>query len=490
MTTNIKYIWGEDLGITKKVEQHSKKTFKKELKKYSIEEVNKHNKKNDCWIVIHNYIYDITSFIDKHPGGENTILNIAGKDVTDIFLNYHPIRVYKYLLPKYIIGELKNYEIFPFVKDIRNVRATLLKKNLFKTDYNYYFKFSAYSTILLVLSLKISLGAIDYYSEYYRLIGAIFMGIFWQQMAGIGHDIGHSSISHDYNTDYFIGCILSLFMGFSMCWWKDNHNIHHIHSNSVENDPNIQHMPILAVDEKIFKKPYWHTYRKKIILMNKLSKFLISYQHYIFYPLVLLGRFNIYIQQFKYLIYKSNNNIYRNIELCLISCFLLWVSYIVYIMPSYIMGIQWLLISHIIAGILHIQIILSHWSRDILTGDLFNSKTNEWNIMQLNTTMNIKTPKKYDFIHIGLQFQIEHHLFPRLPRHNLRYARTLVKEVCEKHKIHYHELSFLDANIELWNSMKDTAYKARNYDLKKNEKYEYNKELYNTKIWEGLNLIG
>merc|ERR1719223_695289 len=62
--------------------------------------------------------------------------------------------------------------------------------------------------------------------------------------------------------------------------------------------------------------------------------------------------------------------------------------------------------------------------------------------MQLKTTMNVATPPRLDWIHIGLQFQIEHHILPRLPRHNLRTARDLVKEVCKKHNIHYHEAGF------------------------------------------------
>ena len=49
--------------------------------------------------------------------------------------------------------------------------------------------------------------------------------------------------------------------------------------------------------------------------------------------------------------------------------------------------------------------------------------------MQLRTTMNVATHPLLDWVHIGLQFQVEHHLFPRLPRHNLRKARALVKNV-------------------------------------------------------------
>lgn len=49
--------------------------------------------------------------------------------------------------------------------------------------------------------------------------------------------------------------------------------------------------------------------------------------------------------------------------------------------------------------------------------------------------MNIDCPKYMDWFHGGLQFQVEHHLWPRLPRHNLRRARDLVKAFCTEHKV-------------------------------------------------------
>ena len=56
--------------------------------------------------------------------------------------------------------------------------------------------------------------------------------------------------------DHIIGSILSAFMGLSVCWWKSDHNTHHIVCNAVEHDPNIQHMPMIAITDKIFKSHF------------------------------------------------------------------------------------------------------------------------------------------------------------------------------------------------------------------------------------------
>ena len=78
------------------------------------------------------------------------------------------------------------------------------------------------------------------------MVGAACMGIFWQQLAGIGHDLGHSGISHDFHLDHKVGSVMSAFLGLSLCWWKSDHNTHHVVCNAVEHDPNISHMPMIV----------------------------------------------------------------------------------------------------------------------------------------------------------------------------------------------------------------------------------------------------
>lgn len=56
---------------------------------YTIEEVSKHNSKESCWTVIRGEVYDLTQWIDKHPGGADKILSICGKDGTQAFVRKH-----------------------------------------------------------------------------------------------------------------------------------------------------------------------------------------------------------------------------------------------------------------------------------------------------------------------------------------------------------------------------------------------------------------
>ena len=94
-------IWREDLGISKRVKLHPKVPAKLAtegdggLQKFTMSEVAKHNTKGGCWIILDNRVCDITRFIDRHPGGVGPVVNMASKDATDVFDNYHQGRVYR-----------------------------------------------------------------------------------------------------------------------------------------------------------------------------------------------------------------------------------------------------------------------------------------------------------------------------------------------------------------------------------------------------------
>ncbi|XP_050304948.1 uncharacterized protein LOC126742344 [Anthonomus grandis grandis] len=84
-----------------------------EEKVFSLEEVSWHDTRNDCWVVIYDRVYDITNFIEEHPGGSDILLEHAGRDGSIAFKGSghsdHALRT----LDKYFIGELpKNERIF------------------------------------------------------------------------------------------------------------------------------------------------------------------------------------------------------------------------------------------------------------------------------------------------------------------------------------------------------------------------------------------
>lgn len=76
----------------------------------TLEEVKKHNTRNSVWFVIHNKVYDVTKFMDEHPGGEEVLLEQAGKDATEIFEDVSHSADAKDLMKNYLVGELPDNE--------------------------------------------------------------------------------------------------------------------------------------------------------------------------------------------------------------------------------------------------------------------------------------------------------------------------------------------------------------------------------------------
>ncbi|KAG8863347.1 hypothetical protein FRB96_008839 [Tulasnella sp. 330] len=74
---------------------------------YTMEEVAKHNKKDDCWVVVNGEVLDVTAFLPEHPGGEKAIMLYAGKDATEEFNMLHDPKVIPRYAPEAVIGTLK-----------------------------------------------------------------------------------------------------------------------------------------------------------------------------------------------------------------------------------------------------------------------------------------------------------------------------------------------------------------------------------------------
>ena len=76
-------------------------------KEFTMEEVAKHNKKDDLWVVVNGVVMDLTNWLDEHPGGPQAIMNFMGRDATEEFLMLHEISVIPKYAPSQVIGRVK-----------------------------------------------------------------------------------------------------------------------------------------------------------------------------------------------------------------------------------------------------------------------------------------------------------------------------------------------------------------------------------------------
>ncbi|PGH19313.1 hypothetical protein AJ80_04066 [Polytolypa hystricis UAMH7299] len=294
---------------------------------------------------------------------------------------------------------------------------------------------------------------------------AFFLGFMWQQLVFTAHDAGHMGITHDFHTDTVLGIIIADFIGgLSLGWWKRNHNVHHIVTNSPEHDPDIEHLPFFAISHRFFDN-LRSTYYDRIMPYDPFAKFFIRYQNYLYYPIMLFARFNLYRLSWEYLLSPHQAPRHgpawwhRYLEGAGQLFFWTWYGYgMVYLsIPTWPSRLLFILISHMVTSPLHVQITLSHFAMstaDLGVHESFPQK-------MLRTTMDVDCAPWLDFFHGGLQFQAIHHLYPRIPRHNLRKAQTLVKEFCKEVGVPYAIFTFVDGNKEVIGRLGEVARQAR-----------------------------
>ena len=357
-------------------------------------------------------------------------------------------------------------EVFPsldpatqtsIIQKYRQLDESIKSEGLYNCNY------SAYRIEALRYTL---LAALSYYflqKQWFSLSGAL-LGMLWHQLVFTVHDAGHMGITHDFHTDTCIGILIADFLGgLSVCWWKQNHNVHHIVTNSAEHDPDIQHMPFFAISNRFFES-LRSTYYDRIMSYDAFARFMLKYQHWLYYPLLTFGRFNLYVLSWQYIFLgqgprKGPAWWHRYLEVAGQLFFWYWFGYLTVYksIPTGWDRFVFVMVSHMITAPVHVQITLSHFAMS--TADLGVAES--FPQRMLRTTMDVDCPAWLDFFHGGLQFQAIHHLYPRVPRHNLRECQKMVMEFCKDVGIPYALYGFAEGNGMVIGHLGEIAKQAR-----------------------------
>eukprot|EP01060_Flectonema_neradi_P028112 TRINITY_DN3782_c1_g1_i1.p1 TRINITY_DN3782_c1_g1~~TRINITY_DN3782_c1_g1_i1.p1 ORF type:complete len:466 (+),score=82.72 TRINITY_DN3782_c1_g1_i1:41-1438(+) len=426
------------------------------VKSYSVAEVAEHTKPHDAWVIIAGKVYNISGF-NNHPGGFDVLEQCAGKDVTDAFSVNHPETVVDQMTT-YYLGDVEDAkEPSAVIRDFHELDQEFKSSGLYKTEYSFYVKQMVWLSFLF--SLVLIPFTIAEQNIYTITLSACALGIFWQQWAFIGHDIGHNAIFHDRAFGDYIGSLVVIvFFGVSGQWWKRNHNVHHIVTNSIQGDPDIQYLPLFAVDSRMIKG-FYSIYHKTRFVFDAAARYLVSMQHILYIPVMALARHNLYLQSW---IFALTGRGVRNraVEVACLLVYALWLAELTLRVEEGF-GLYWWFLSHAVCGILHVQITLSHFSMECFenaAGTIHRSADDDFVKHQLATSLDVDCSTWMDWFHGGLQYQVVHHLWPQIPRHNTRLVRDkFLIPLCEKHGLTYNSLPFFEAIAKTLTHMKQQA---------------------------------
>eukprot|EP00164_Ancoracysta_twista_P003154 GFYU01004206.1.p1 GENE.GFYU01004206.1~~GFYU01004206.1.p1 ORF type:complete len:451 (-),score=140.41 GFYU01004206.1:245-1597(-) len=388
----------------------------------------------ECVIFIHGKCYDVTKWVADHPGGD-ILLKYHLKDATDAFTAFHAKDTWR-MLTAYEIkssdarfdtykSQMPNTEDSTLLKNFRAFRKELEGEGWFKPSPNFY-------TFKLAQMVGLLAAAVYFVQTDYYLVGSILLGLFWQQMGWVGHEVAHHQVFTKHrgmgNTlNIVMACVAS---GFSATWWKDRHNSHHAATNVLDVDPDVDNLPLFVWDEMDLKR----------VKGNRMKK-VLKFQSWYFLPFTPTLRSIWCLQSWLYVQYMftCTNSDYRGramAEFVGLILHYVWKVGLLFFLPTWWSIIPHMMISEGLGGFgIAIVVFFNHYACDKIESAVDHDMN--WSSIQLMTTRNMTPGVITDWLCGGLNYQIEHHLFPTIPRNKLAALSHRVKAWCKQNNLEY-----------------------------------------------------
>jgi fatty acid desaturase len=264
------------------------------------------------------------------------------------------------------------------------------------------------------------------------LLGALFLGIVWVQLAFIVHDAGHRQGFVRRWQNSLVGIICGgLLSGGSYHWWVRKHNEHHAHPNHLDMDPDID-IPLLAFtpEQALEKRGFF--------------RFMTKYQVFLAVPLLTLLSYGQRIASFQHVLRARTRDRWWEIA-AMFANIALYVGF-----PLWLLGpwkaLLFIVVHQAVIGVyLGLVFAPNHKGMEIVGGETTLDPLRA----QVLTSRNVKGHPITDWFYGGLNYQIEHHLFPSMARTQLGKAQKIVRAFCRERGISYHETSVLRSYVEI-----------------------------------------
>ena len=268
---------------------------------------------------------------------------------------------------------------------------------------------------------------------WFQLLNAAYLAFVFGQFGFIAHDTGHRQGFHTTKQNDFFGILhANLLIGMSYGWWLEKHNQHHAHPNQEDMDPDIA-IPVIAFTEKA------------ALEKRGIPRFIVKYQSFFFFPLLLFEAYSLRVGSIRFLIQRKKWK-YRVIEILLLALHFAWYFALIFLAISAWKGLIFVLVHQALFGLYMASVFApNHKGMLIVRKD----EAIDFLRLQVLTARNVKAHPITDFWYGGLNYQIEHHLFPSLARNKLRDAQVIIRQFCDELEISYHETSMFHSYVEM-----------------------------------------
>ncbi|MDQ2729049.1 MAG: acyl-CoA desaturase [Actinomycetota bacterium] len=252
---------------------------------------------------------------------------------------------------------------------------------------------------------------------------AAALGILFTQIVFFGHDAGHHQIFDGQGANKAVGLVAgNLLTGLSFGWWVPKHGAHHAHPNQIDRDPDIGPGAIAFTADTAANR------------RRPLGRVAARYQAWTFFPLLTFEGAGLHLASIQHLRHQRTHA--ARIETTLIALHTAAYLTAIFWVLSPLKGIIFIAIHQAVFGLyMGCSFAPNHKGMPTVPADARPSFAER----QVLTARNVTGGALITFLLGGLNYQIEHHLFPRMPRANLVRSRPLIQAFCNNHGLHYHQ---------------------------------------------------
>ena len=281
-------------------------------------------------------------------------------------------------------------------------------------------------------------------ATWWQLITAAVLGAISTQVAFLGHDAGHQQVARTKRVSYAMGLLLgNLGVGLSFGWWLDKHNRHHAHPNHADLDPDVEPAgPLVFLAGQDAGR-------------RGLLAWATRHQAFLFFPILLLEGLNLHVASIQAL--RDGTVRARWREGSLLAVHLLAFVAVPFLVLTPWQALAFLAVHQAVFGFyMGCSFAPNHKGMPPLTPE----EERDYLRRQVLTSRNVRGSRFVDLLLGGLNYQVEPHLFPSMPRPNLRRAQRLVADFCRDHGIRYVETGLLDSYREVLRYLHDIPERA------------------------------
>jgi fatty acid desaturase len=304
---------------------------------------------------------------------------------------------------------------------------TVRDRGLLERRYAYYWVHIsvAIATLVSICAAVVILG-----NSWFQLVLAAGLGLVLTQFGFLGHDAAHRQMfSSSAWNDWTSRVLSGAFAGLSYSWWRDKHNRHHANPNREGHDPDIGPGAIAFTRDIVSQRT------------TGFAGWFVRRQGWLFFPLLTLEGLNLHAESVRALL-RPGKGSYRRLELAVVGTRL--ASYVVALLVLLPPGkaVAFFAVQMAVFGLcLGGSFAPSHKGMPIVPP----GANIDFLRRQVLMSRNVRGGWFVELGMGGLNYQIEHHLFPSMPRPNLKLVQPLVRDYCTQHDVSYSEVGLFES---------------------------------------------